>query len=82
MQDEATPSDLSAWMKDRNWGAHHYQWHFERRWDVSHARASKPDAPAELVKLVTDRVGRGNSAPQSKKGRPAKARTSFSCIAP
>ncbi|UVC06849.1 hypothetical protein IHQ71_16495 [Rhizobium sp. TH2] len=47
MADERMPEDMIAWMTDRNWGPHHDQWHFERRWDFWHARAAR-GAPEDV----------------------------------
>lgn len=59
MADEHMPQDISAWMTERGWGEHHTQWHFERRWDVWHARAARPDASPDLIQFVRDNVAKG-----------------------
>ncbi|MDX3928916.1 MAG: hypothetical protein QHC90_24315 [Shinella sp.] len=52
MADERMPEDMISWMMELGWGAHHDQWHFERRWDWFHALADRgepsfPEAVAE-----------------------------------
>ena len=67
MADERMPEDMIEWMAERNWGTHHDQWHFERRWDYWHARAERggPDdqwVPGYIASMVA--LGYGRSALQ------------------
>src|SRR2546423_719300 len=34
MADQALPTPIRTWMKDRDWGTHHLEWHTTRRWDT------------------------------------------------
>jgi hypothetical protein len=43
MSDTPMPEDVIAWMQGLNWGPHHDQWHFERRWDFWHRLAEQGD---------------------------------------
>lgn len=57
MADERMPEEMIAWMEERNWGTHHVQWHFERRWDLYQAWASQGDEDAK--KAVEEAVANG-----------------------
>lgn len=54
MADESIPSEIVSWMNQEGWGAHHDQWHFERRWDLYHAIAAKPGHPPEIDEMIAD----------------------------
>src|SRR5690242_11056352 len=33
MADSPLPDEVRMWMRMRNWGMHHLEWHTERQWD-------------------------------------------------
>jgi hypothetical protein len=45
MPDVPMPEEMIAWMRQRNWSAHHQQWHFVRRWELSSVDVNH-DSPA------------------------------------
>lgn len=63
MADVPMPAEMIAWMQARNWGDHHDQWHFERRWDFWRAILAMPDLPPEdrqqVQSMVDDAIDRG-----------------------
>ena len=34
MADVSLPTEIVDWIRARNWGPHHLQWHTERQWDI------------------------------------------------
>lgn len=63
MPDVPMPEEMIAWMRQRDWSAHHQQWHFERRWDFWHAMAQRTDLPdearQEIQEMVAEAVANG-----------------------
>ena len=63
MADVPMPEEMIAWMRQRNWGAHHQQWHFVRRWDFWHAMAQRADLPEadrqDIQAMVAEAVANG-----------------------
>jgi len=49
MADEAVPQQMIQWMRARNWGAHHDEWHFCRRWDFWHELARQGDSDSQAM---------------------------------
>src|SRR5690606_5119025 len=44
MADVRMPADIVSWMQNLNWGEHHDEWHYTRRWDFwPHLAANHPD---------------------------------------
>lgn len=41
MADPRMPQEMITWMQGAEWGGHHDQWHFERRWDFWTALANR-----------------------------------------
>lgn len=56
MTDLSMPQEMIDWMNSRNWGDHHVEWHFVRRWDFWHALA--PSNPA-IQAMVDEAHARG-----------------------
>jgi hypothetical protein len=56
MADAAMPQEMLDWMEARNWGNHHVEWHFTRRWDFWHALA--PTDPG-IQQMVDEAIGNG-----------------------
>ncbi|MFD0894777.1 hypothetical protein KBB96_04835 [Luteolibacter ambystomatis] len=53
MADEAIPMEIVEWMRAREWGAHHDEWHFVRRWDFWRVLAAQGNtAAAEMVEYA------------------------------
>jgi hypothetical protein len=53
MADLPLPQEMIDWMTARNWGQHHVEWHFVRRWDYWHAFApSNPSIQAMVDAAV------------------------------
>ena len=48
MADVKIPSNIADWVIARNWGEHHDQWHWERRWDYWEALLNRPTLPPEF----------------------------------
>ena len=53
------PDETIAWMTGLQWGAHHDQWHFERRWDFWHhlAEHGTPEQQALVRPMVEYALG-------------------------
>jgi hypothetical protein len=58
MADPALPISIRQWMRDRNWGMHHLEWHTARRWD-----RLTPQERAEAVANGWQRASRQEGDP-------------------
>ncbi|MBM3563256.1 MAG: hypothetical protein FJX48_08920 [Alphaproteobacteria bacterium] len=70
MADEKMPSAMIAWMSGKGWGAHHDQWHFERRWDFWHALAAQPGHDPDIDHIIADAVSKGWTRSSLQEGSP------------
>jgi hypothetical protein len=66
--DVRMPDEMIDWMQQRGWGSHHDQWHFERRWDIWHARAARPNAPQWILDMVANAAAQGWTRAASQEG--------------
>ena len=60
MSDIKIPEEIAAWMIERNWGDHHDQWHFERRWDYWEAVEQIPGIPLDLKEWIQAKFKEAN----------------------
>ena len=62
MADQKMPDEMIAWMQDRQWGPHHREWHYVRRWEFRQALTMghpDPQQRSEIAEMVRDAVERG-----------------------
>lgn len=70
MADERIPEEMIVWMNHKGWGAHHDQWHFERRWDFWHAISEQPGHPAWVDDLLREAISKGWQRSPIQDGEP------------
>jgi hypothetical protein len=61
MTDVKIPNDIAMWMRDRGWGDHHDQWHWERRWDYWKTLESDPEIPEDWKVWIRGKFDEANT---------------------
>lgn len=64
MADPRMPQEMIEWMRSALWGAHHDQWHFERRWDFWHFLAAQGNQSAQEMVTYATQQGWSRAAQQ------------------